>query len=194
MKNWVPAILGLLLAITTSAAPQSTHIYDLNGRIPLGVESFRLKPANRQFYIMASVENRELEGLYRRIDGAGHPHLFDSENKAVSFYPSRVQFRLTASAREKLIDDAPFDLRAKVGVETLITGLRFRIKVFRGLEYWYIKPAFVEQVGVPSSVHYNERIYRVGFTLGKLPIDDRVVMEVLSPNGERLCKFHLDLL
>jgi hypothetical protein len=42
-------------------------------------------------------------------------------------------------------------------------------------------------------VPYNERIYRIGFDLGKVPIDDRVVMEVISPTGERLCKFHLDL-
>jgi len=32
------------------------------------------------------------------------------------------------------------------------------------------------------------------FDLGNVPIEDRVVLEVLAPSGERLCKFHLDLL
>jgi hypothetical protein len=41
---------------------------------------------------------------------------------------------------------------------------------------------------------YDERIYRIGFDMGKIPIQDRVVMEVLTPTGQRLCKFHLDLL
>jgi hypothetical protein len=47
---------------------------------------------------------------------------------------------------------------------------------------------------MPRHVPYNERIYRIGFQIGKVPIEDRVVMEVFSPSGERLCKFHLDLL
>ena len=194
MKTWVPAIVFFCLATTVPSAAQAVQIFSLNGRIPLGVESFRLQPAAREFYLIASAENPAFDGLYRVTDHDGHDHLFNSDNKRVLYYPSRVQFRLTASTREKLIDDHPFDIRAKIGINELFVQLRFRIKVFHALEYRYIKPTFIENVGMPKDVQYDERIYRIGFELGKIPIEDRVEMEVISPTGERLCKFHLDLL
>jgi hypothetical protein len=49
-------------------------------------------------------------------------------------------------------------------------------------------------IGVPADVPYDERVYRINFALDKLPITDRCVLEVLSPTGERLTKFHFDLL
>ena len=187
-------MLWLLLAAALPAVPQAKSIYNFSGRIPLGIESFRLRPADRDFYLMASAENPAFAGLYRVKGHDGHDRLFNSSNKELAFYPSRVQFRLTASSREKLIDDRPFDTTAKVDLNDLLTKLHFRLKIFHALEYHYIKPTFVEEVGLPKDVPYDERIYRIGFDLGKIPIEDRVVMEVFSPTGERLCKFHLDLL
>ena len=46
---------------------------------------------------------------------------------------------------------------------------------------------------MPAEVSYDERIYRIRFNLGRIPIDDRIVLEVFSPTGERLSKFHVDL-
>jgi hypothetical protein len=34
----------------------------------------------------------------------------------------------------------------------------------------------------------------VSFELPDIPVDDRIVLNVLSPNGECLSKFHLQLL
>jgi hypothetical protein len=186
------AIVVLALAIASGA--QSGPLYNLNGRIPLGIESFKLEPAGQSFYLIASVENPAFVELYRVAGRNGRERLFDSSGKPVISYPSRMQFRVTASSREKLIDDHPFDTHVKIALADLITKLQFRLKVFHALEYRYIKPSFIENVGVPKDVPYNERIYRIGFDLGKIPIEDRVVMEVISPTGERLCKFHLDLL
>jgi hypothetical protein len=189
------AFLAIAVSCLVVVSPgQLGPLYAANGRIPLGIESFRLEPAGSSFYLLASVENPEFDGLYRRGDRNQRARLFDANDKPVLFYPSRLQFRLTASSREKLIDDHPFDTRAKIALDDLITKLQFRVKVFHALEYRYIKPTYIENVGVPKEVPYNERIYRIGFDLGKVPIDDRVVMEVISPTGERLCKFHLDLL
>lgn len=101
---------------------------------------------------------------------------------------------MTASSREKILDDYPFAIKEKLDTDDLFTRLHFRLKVFHGVEYRYIPPSFVELVGLPNDVRYNERIYRMGFELAKVPIEDRIVIEVLSPNGDRLCKFHLDLL
>ncbi|MGZ4814500.1 MAG: hypothetical protein ACXVZV_03770 [Terriglobales bacterium] len=192
MKIFLPAILAL--CVVGSTAAQTSHVFSVNGRIPLGIESFRLQPSGHEFYLMASAENPSFDGLYRTVDRKGHVRLFGPENEPVTFYPNRVQFRLTASAKEKLIEDRPYDTRAKLPVGDLLRQLRFRIKVFHALDYRYIKPTFVEDIGLPDSVPYDERIYRIGFDLGKIPIDDRIVMEVFSPTGERLCKFHLDLM
>lgn len=183
-----------LFCLAVAASAQIVPLYAVHGRIPLGIESFRLEPAGSSFYLLASVENPEFDGLYRRGDRNQHARLFDANDKPVLFYPSRLQFRLTASSREKLVDDHPFDTHTRISLNDLITKLQFRVKVFHALEYRYIKPTYIENVGVPKDVPYNERIYRIGFDLGKIPIDDRVVMEVISPTGERLCKFHLDLL
>jgi hypothetical protein len=49
-------------------------------------------------------------------------------------------------------------------------------------------------IGVPSDISYDERIYRVTFNLNQMPITDRFVLEVRSPEGNRMAKFHFDLL
>jgi len=192
--NIRPAVLALVIAMAMPSLAQTSRVFNVNGRIPLGIESFRLQPSGREFYLIASVENPSFAGLYRSVDRHGHPQLFAAGDKPITFYPSRVQFRLTASAREKLIDDRPFDTNAKLAISDLLGQLQFRVKIFHALEYHYVEPTVVEDMGIPKDVPYDERIYRIGFDLGKVPIEDRVVMEVFSPTGERLCKFHVDLM
>jgi hypothetical protein len=190
-----PRLLAVLLLWTAPMAfaqIRGTPI-SINGRVPLGIESFRLQPANQDFYLMASAENPTFIGL-RRVTEHEKDRLVGRDGKSVSSYPERVQFRLTASAREKMIEDHPFGTHSQLPLDELLVKLRFRLKIFHGLDYRYIEPAFVDDVGMPRNLPYNERIYRIGFVMGKVPIEDRVVMEVISPSGERLCKFHLDLL
>jgi hypothetical protein len=57
-----------------------------------------------------------------------------------------------------------------------------------------IQPDSVEMIGVPADIAYDERIYRVRFNVDQLPVTDRCVLEVLLPDGERLTRFHFDLL
>ncbi len=191
------AFFTTVLLSTTLLAPAqvNTTPVSVNGRIPLGIETFRLEPAHRDFYLMASVENPAFAGI-RRVVGKNDKilKLIAKDGKTITAYPERVQFRLTASTREKLVDDKPFGTRANVPPDEFFVKLKFRMKIFHGLEYRYVEPAFVDDVGMPRNITYNERIYRIGFNMGHVPIEDRVIMEVISPTGERLCKFHLDLL
>ena len=182
---------GTLLA----SAQVSTAPVSISNRIPLGIETFRVEPAKRDFYLMASVENPAFAGI-RRVLGKNDKvlKLITRDGKTITAYPERVQFRLTAGMREKLIDEKPFGTRADLPLDQLFLKLKFRMKIFHGLDYRYVEPAFVDDVGMPRSITYNERIFRIGFNMGHVPIEDRVVMEVISPTGERLCKFHLDLL
>ena len=39
-----------------------------------------------------------------------------------------------------------------------------------------------------------ERVYRINFNLDQIPVTNRFVLEILSPEGERLTRFHFDLL
>ncbi len=186
---------ALLLAAASgicSAQIRGTLI-SINGRVPLGIEAFRLEPAKRDFYMMASAENPSFVGLRRVTDRQGDKLIMPG-GKALTHYPEKVQFRLTASSREKILEEKPFATESNLSLEDLLKQLRFRLKIFHGLEYRYVQPAFVEDVGMPRDLPYDERIYRIGFAIGHVPIEDRVVMEVLSPNGDRLCKFHLDIL
>jgi hypothetical protein len=190
-RNLITSFL-LSAALPLFAQMRGTPV-SINGRVPLGIESFRVRPANQDFYLMASAENPIFVGM-RRVTEGEHDKLVGSNGKVVSQYPEKVQFRLTASSREKIVDEKPYGTESKLPLDELLVKLHFRLKIFHGLEYRYVQPSYVEDVGMPRSVPYNERIYRIGFQLGKVPIEDRVVMEVFSPTGERLCKFHLDLL
>jgi hypothetical protein len=192
MKVHRLAIVFALSPALAFAATSSSAV-SVNDRVPLGIESFRLQPANQDFYLMASAENSVFVGLRRVTDGT-KDKLVGANGKVISLYPEQVQFRLTASAREKLLDEKPFGTESKLPLDELLVKLRFRLKIFHGLAYRYVEPAFVEDIGMPRNLPYNERIYRIGFAMGKVPIEDRVVMEVLTPTGERLCKFHLDIL
>jgi hypothetical protein len=187
-------LLALWLSFAGSLNGQARSIpIAINGRIPLGIESFRLTPAQKDFYLMSSVEDSSFRGMQRVVTGS-RDYLIGGDGKKITHYPDRVEFRITASSREKLLDDRPFETHDEISLNNLFTKLKFRVKIFHGLEYRYVEPAYLEDVGMPRDIEYDERIYRIGFILGKIPIEDRVVMEVFSPSGQRLCKFHLDLL
>lgn len=188
---WIASLL--LAAIAAPAQTQYAVPVAINGHVPLGIESFRIEPAKHDFYLIASAETPAFVGL-RRTFIHNRTHLVGRNGKEMSFYPERLQFRLTASTREKLIDSEPFNTELDIPLNQLLDKLHFRLKIFHGLAYHFLEPTFVEDVGMPRSLPYDERIYRIGFVLGKVPIEDRVVMEVISPSGDRLCKFHLDLL
>ncbi len=182
----------VLMAMSLGAEPRRVPL-SVNGRIPLGIESFRMEPSKTDFYLMASAENEHFTEVDRQIDGDKET-LINRDGSLVKHYPERVQFRVSASSREKSFDDKPWAVDTKVAAEDFFAKLQFRVKVFHGLQSREVQPEYVRDIGMPRDVPYNERIYQIGFTIGKVPIEDRVVLEVISPTGERLCKFHLDLI
>jgi hypothetical protein len=44
-------------------------------------------------------------------------------------------------------------------------------------------------IGMPADVPYDERVYRININAGNLPITDRMVVEILSPEGKLLTHF-----
>ncbi|HXZ78718.1 MAG TPA: hypothetical protein VEG30_02240 [Terriglobales bacterium] len=199
IRHCVPALALALLLLSSQLLPGEkdpnapSELVVFHSRIPLGVESFRLVPSGERFHLMASVESPEFEG-WRHVTQDGQSHLFAKSGQLIRYYPEYLQFRVTASAHDRIVDEHPTPASSNHSLNDFLLSVRFRVKIFRGLEAKIIQPSIVDEIGVPRDVPYDERIYRVGFRLGHVPIEDRLVMEVISPKGDRLCKFHVDLL
>jgi hypothetical protein len=52
----------------------------------------------------------------------------------------------------------------------------------------------VTLIGVPAEIAYDERVFRVSFDVGQIPVSDRVILEVTSPEGEGVTHFAFVLL
>jgi hypothetical protein len=186
----------LLFASTLAAsgpakrAPETELVY--RSLIPLGSETFMVQPWKSVLTVMASAENQRFEG-WRRETRGDRRRLVDAAGQPVRVYPNAVDFRVSVGTRTRISGSDPLPLRASFPVNDYLLKLRFRVKIFHGLHSTSVEPASVAVIGVPSDVPYQERIYRASFALPDVSITDRIVLEVLAPTGERLCKFHLDL-
>ena len=188
----------LLASMNSSRAQQTAQPFPasverLHSPLALGVDAFRLLPVGGTFYLMACVENPELEGVTVFRDHSWEL-VRDPRGNDLHTYPAVVQFRVTAStlAGEKM-QVPPQAVRAETDLNSFLLGLRFQLKIDRSLDTTVINPENVRLIGVPSDQPFEERVYRVSFNTGGVPIDARLVLEVFAPNGERLSQFHLDL-
>jgi hypothetical protein len=93
-----------------------------------------------------------------------------------------------------LLVDSPFLVQGHGRTfDELITSLKFEVRVFRALKCRIVHPTKVTHLGIPPDVPASQRIYEVTFDVGDVPISDRIVMHVLTDQGERLAKFNFDL-
>src|SRR5215469_6703699 len=185
-------VLLLLLAVALALFPASQ--VDASGDendsviavvLPIGMEALLPRPRGRAFIIYASAEG--IHPSLSRADAA------PGGAEASGYFPSPLSFRVTATTLGMPSEKTPpssFDTNMQT--PELISGLRFRLRVSPGgLRTERIEPADTRQIGIPADVPYGERIYRVTFDHPPLPMTDRLVLEVMSPEGELLCKFPL---
>lgn len=146
-------------------------------------------------YLLATAESPQFEGWRVRDDGT-RKVVVGADGLPVRFYPRHVSFRVTATAmRPKLlmIDSQGTLNLSEASLNSFLLNVHFRLLVFRGLEVERLEPQGVKMLGMPADVPYGERVYGIAFDLPHpISMEDRVVLEVLSPTGTRLCKFHLD--
>jgi hypothetical protein len=200
-RGRIPALLLLMLS-ALPAAPNSAKrtagsaeqwVPQYHSTIPLGVLAYELKPLKRSFYIAASAMGTEFAG-WKVLGPEYHHYLVDSSGATVSSYPGRLVFRVSAGARDKsLIGGYRQPVLSASAMNDFLLGLRFRLKIFHGLKMHVQEPAALREIGMPAYVSYDERVYHVAFDLKDVPINDRIVLEVLDPGGERIGKFHFDL-
>jgi len=189
-------LLAALAGWAAGPAPKSTlWEYDFHSVVPLGSDALRLQPARKTVYLMAAAESIGFEGMHRS-ERDNEVVVSGRDGQAVREYPARVDFRVTAGTKKKksqAADMDPYPVRATGSVNDYLLKLGFRLNVFHGIDARELTPTEVNLIGVPGDVPSDERVYRVSFALGKVPLQDRLVLEVLDPAGERISKFHLEV-
>jgi len=193
--------LAVLLLVAMLVAPLATRGEDVSevvvrfhSRVPLGSEQLQLTPSKANLILLASVESSRFEG-WERVGMPPRAVMREANGERVKQYPRRLSFRVSADLVAKLLDtETPLPVEAAQSPEEYISGLRFRLKIFHALRQTTVSPAAEQMMGVPADIAANRRIYRITFDLPEVSIEDRVVLEVLAPNGERVMKFHVDLL
>jgi hypothetical protein len=162
--------------------------------MPLGADGYVLTPVNRKFFLIASADNPEFNMVrVTRIHLGGT--VVGADGTEMRHYPQSLTFRVTASAIESDMLSNDIDAVNYSGdLNSFLLGMHFRLKAYRGLKVSVIKPERVHLIGVPADQPFDERVYKVAFDTNDLPLDARLVLEVTGPDGERLSRFHLEVL
>ena len=190
-------LFSLVTALTVPAQiPNSdgpNQVFWMTTPLPLGAQQINLKPSGQQFLLLGCIEDRRFNRLQvSRVRRS--PFVIDASGDVWTHYPEEVTFRITATAIDSgMVQVDSQNVHESGDLNSFLLGLHFRLKSFRGLHMTELQPASVKLIGVPADVPYEERVYRVSFETGEFPVSDRLVMEVLSPKGQLLTRFHLEL-
>jgi hypothetical protein len=192
------ALNGLLLMVAgfglaAAAGTASKMAPGLRSNIPAGYDVMVLKPSKATLSLMGLIECPELEGAQHVAEGL-HKRLVSADGYTIKVFPHRFSFRITASLKKVFLDGPVTSIDVRDDPHQLLLKLKFRIRAYHGLEVREIVPQSVEMIGMPADVPYDERIYRINVNTGNLPITDRLVVEIFSPQGELLTHFPFSLL
>lgn len=190
---WLLAGLAASGAVAASNSASSWHTSPFfHATTPAGYDVLRIKPGEAIVSFLGLIECPELEGAQQVGDGTDG-QIVNADGRVLKDFPEHFSFRITASLRKTVLLD-PTDAIESTDPQELLLKLKFRLKTFHGLIARVVQPDSVQMIGVPADIPYDERVYRVSFTVKNLPVSDRCVLEILSEDGVRLTKFHFDLL
>lgn len=161
--------------------------------IPAGYKVITLKPSGATLSLLGLIECPELEGAQQVSQGL-RATIVSAQGVTLKEFPRNFSFRVTASLRKTVIDSADGSVISNEEPQQFLMKLWFRLKVYDGLDMHEVQPQAVTMIGVPAEIAYDERVYRVTFDVGTVPVTDRFVLEVLSPEGETLTHFSFALL
>jgi hypothetical protein len=193
LPRFFPASV-LLLTVIASAGQKTPDRRDtLHSTIPAGYEILKLQPSGQTLFLLGLIECPELEGAQHVQDGS-HARIIAADGSSLDHFPRFLSFRITASLRKELLDSNSDGSVTADDPQQLLLKLGFVLKGYDGLQSYDFTPQSVEMIGVPADIPYDERVFRVNFDVGNLSISDRFVLEVLSPDGARIARFHFELL
>ena len=165
----------------------------MRSNLPAGYDVLVLKPSKATLSLIGLIECPELEGAQHVAEGS-HRRLVSADGTTVKQFPQRFRFRITASLRKIFIEGPGASVDVAGDPHELLLKLKFRVRAYQGLESREIVPQSIEMIGMPADVPSDERVYRINIDTGNLPITDRMVVEILSPQGELLTHFPFILL
>jgi len=189
-------LVGLMAGAGVSTAQElQQSVFYYRSPVPMGVEGFQQTATKKLFYLMSSAENPEFQGLKitRKFPGGS---VSTPEGRHLRTYPSVLTVRVTASMIDANLFAAsePTLVADDTDLNAMLLGLRYQLKVYQALKHHILKPVSVTQIGMPTDLPADERVFRVKFDTEDIPVDARLVLEVFSPKGEKLARFHLELL
>jgi hypothetical protein len=161
--------------------------------MPAGYSVVQLKPSGAILSLLGLIECPEVEGLQQISQGL-NAKVMSPQGEVLKQFPQHFSFRITASLRKTLIDGPDRIVTTEEEPKQLLLKLGFRLKIYDGLDMHEIGPESVTMIGVPADIAYDERVFRVSFDVGELPVTDRMILEVTSPEGEGLTHFPFGLL
>ena len=189
---------GLLLIIAgfafAAAAKNSPKpMPSLRPNMPAGYDIMLLKPSKATLSLIGLIECPELEGAQQVAEGL-HKKLVSADGSTIKEFPQRFSFRITASLKKVFLDSPVTSIALPDDPHKLLLNLKFRVRAYNALQVREIVPQSIELIGMPADVPYDERVYRINIDAGKLPITDRLVVEIFSPEGELLTHFPFSVL
>lgn len=189
----VPLYLVVFVAAATWSGSSLETLPALHSTIPAGYEVVQLQPSGVLVSLLGLIECPAIEGAHRTSEGLDG-EIVSADGMPLRRFPQHFSYRVTASLRKTIIDSPTVSLSTEADPEGMLLGLKFRLRGYNGLQAEQIPVESVAMIGVPADVPYDERVYRVTFDVGDRPVTERFVLEVLSPDGERLARFHFELL
>ena len=179
-------VAGLALAASASNVAKSAP--GLRSNMPVGYDVMLLKPSKATLSLIGLIECPELEGAQHVLEGS-RAKLVSADGSTVKEFPQRFSFRITASLKKVFLDVPIASIEIPDDPQELLLHLKFRVRAYHGLDVREVEPQSVEMIGVPADVPYDERVYRININAGNLPITDRMVLEIFSPEGKLLTHF-----
>ena len=185
------ATLAVLAAtVLAFAQVDATHF---SAVMLLGSDSILLQPAKQKLNMLLTVESPEFD--HYAVKGEGRDRkVTDPDGNPIAYYPGELSFRFTIGSHSAGDETQPNEFETKVPVDRFQSNLHFRLKVFHGTHVKNYEPSELKMLGVPADIPYDERIYHFTFKLKNVPVEDRMMLEVLDEEGTRVGKFHLQIL
>jgi len=188
--RWLP----LFVIAAAAMAIAQKDIQTLRAATPAGTEVILLKPSGTIVTVLGLAECPEIAGA-QQVDQGLQAKVVSADGEPLKRFPRHFSFRVTASLRKTLLEEPGSVLQTNDEPSQILVKLKFRLKAYDGLHMRVIEPDSSSMIGVPADIPYDERIYRVTFDLPKdEPVTERFVLEVISPQGERLARLHFSLL
>jgi hypothetical protein len=165
----------------------------LHSAMPAGDAVVRLEPSGAQVSVLGLIECPGMEGA-RHVSEGLNARIVTADGLPLNRFPSHFSFRITATLRKTLIESPSDTVMTAEDPQQFLLKLGFKLKIYHGLETREVFPQSIRMIGVPAELAYDERVFRVSFEVEDLPVTDRLVLLVLSPEDEPLTHFSFGLL